>query len=75
MMKLSTGQDSTLASYLRLCLVIFGKDSPQVQFITDKIAASPNGAHEEVIAEESQMMYLLVNLPPDGKDEMEGLLQ
>ena len=51
MMKLSTGQDSTLASYLKLCLVIFGPSSPQVKFIMDKIAESPNGAHEEVIAE------------------------
>ena len=75
MMKLSTGQDSTLASYLKLCLVIFGKDSPQVRFIADKIAASPNGANEEVIAAESQMMYLLVNLPPEGNEEMKELLQ
>jgi hypothetical protein len=39
-----------------------------------KIAESPNGAHEEVIAAESQMMYLLVNLPPEGQEEMKGLL-
>ena len=75
MMKLSTGQDSTLASYLKLCLVIFGPASPQVKFIVDKIATSPDGAHEEVIAEESQMMYLLVNLPPEGNEEMKELLQ
>ena len=73
-MKLSTGQDSTLASYLRLCLVIFGKDSPQVRFIMDKIATSPNGANEEVIAEESQMMYLLVNLPRGDTETMKELL-
>ena len=63
MMKLSTGQDSTLGSYLRLCLAVFGSESPQVRFIMDKIATSPNGANEEVIAEENQMLYLLVNLP------------
>ena len=74
MMKLSTGQDSTLASYLKLCLVIFGPASPQVKFIVDKIATSPNGAHEEVIAEESQMMYLLVNLPPVDVDEVGEIL-
>ncbi len=74
MMKLSTGQDSTLASYLQLCLAIFGADSPQVEFIMSKIRTSPNGAHEEVIAAESQMMYLLVNLPPEGQEEMKGLL-
>ena len=75
MMKLSTGQDSTLATYLKLCSIVFGKDSQQVKFIMDKIAVSPNGANEEVIAEESQMMYLLVNLPPEGSDEMAELLQ
>lgn len=74
MMKLSTGQDSTLASYLKLCLAVFGKDSPQVQFIMDKIATSPNGAHEEVIAEESQMLYLLVNLPPVDAEEVGDIL-
>lgn len=72
---LSTGQPSTLGSYLKLCEVFFGEDSVQARFIRDKITSNPNGADEEVVAEESQMMYLLVNLPPDGKDEMEGLLQ
>jgi hypothetical protein len=66
MMKLSTGQDSTLGSYLKLCLAVFGKDSEQVKFIMDKIAESPNGAHEEVVADESQMLYLLVNLKPQN---------
>ena len=73
-MKLSTGQDSTLGSYLKLCLAFFGEESPQVRFIMDKIAESPNGANEEVIAEESQMMYLLFNLPPEGNEEMKELL-
>lgn len=65
MMKLSTGQDSTLGTYLKLCEVVFGKDSQQTRFIEKKISESPNGADEEVIAEESQMLYLLVNLPPE----------
>ncbi len=74
MNKLSTGQDSTLGTYLKLCNLIFGTDSPQVKFIMNKIAESPNGADEEVIAEESQMMYLLFNLPPEGSEEMKELL-
>lgn len=74
MMKLSTGQDSTLGSYLKLCLAFFGKESPQVKFIMDKIATSPNGANEEVVAEESQMMYLLINLPPVDVDEVGEIL-
>lgn len=75
MMKLSTGQDSTLATYLKLCDVVFGTDSVQSKFILEKITTSPNGANEEVIADESQMMYLLVNLPAEGTDEMKELLQ
>lgn len=74
MMKLSTGQDSTLGTYLKLSKLIFGDESVQTKFIMNKIAESPNGANEEVIAEESQMMYLLVNLPPEGTDEMEKVL-
>ena len=75
MITLSTGQPSTLGSYLTLCNVFFGEDSVQARFINQKIATHAAGADEEVAVEESQMMYLLVNLPPDGKDEMEGLLR
>lgn len=75
MNKLSTGQDSTLGTYLKLCDAVFGTDSVQSKFILEKIATNPNGADEEVIVEESQMMYLLVNLPPEGADEMKALLQ
>lgn len=74
MMKLSTGMDSTLGSYLKLCLAFFGEESPQVKFIMDKIATSPDGANEEVITEESQMMYLLFNLPPVDVDEVGEIL-
>lgn len=65
MMKLSTGQDSTLGSYLKMCELIFGKDSNQTRFIENKIMESPNGPDEEVIAAENQMLYLLVNLKPE----------
>lgn len=71
---LSTGMPSTLGSYLKLCNMFFGEESVQTKFITEKIASSPNGADEEVIAEESQMMYLLFNLPPEGSEEMKELL-
>jgi len=72
---LSTGMPSTLGSYLKLCNIFFGEESVQTKFITEKIASNPNGADEEVIAEESQMMYLLFNLPPEGSDEMAELLR
>jgi hypothetical protein len=74
MITLSTGIPSTLGSYLKLCNIFFGEESVQTKFITQKIASNPNGADEEVIAEESQMMYLLFNLPPEGSDEMKELL-
>jgi len=71
---LSTGMPSTLGSYLKLCNIFFGEESEQTKFIMEKIASSPNGANEEVIAEESQMMFLLFNLPAEGSEEMKELL-
>ena len=62
MKTLSTGLPSTLGSYLTICNSVFGKESPQSIFIQDKINEALNGAEEEVIIAESQMLYLLVNL-------------
>ncbi len=62
MMTLSTGQPSTLGSYLDMCDLVFGLDSKQSKFIMEEIAKTPNGKNEEVIAAESQMMYLLLSL-------------
>lgn len=74
MITLSTGQPSTLGSYLKLCQLFFGDESVQAKFIHEKIASNPNGPDEEVVVEESQMMYLLVNLPPAGTNVMKDLL-
>lgn len=62
MIKLSTGVDSTLGNYLDLTNATFGKDSPQAKFLDKKIAESPNGREEEVIAAETQMLYVLASL-------------
>ena len=59
MQKLSTGDDATLGNYRKLATVFFGPDSKAVKFLDDKIAESPNGENEEVIADEGQMVYLL----------------
>lgn len=59
MKKLSTGDDSTLGNYKKLAITFFGEKSKAVTFLNDKIAASPNGENEEVIADEGQMIYLL----------------
>jgi hypothetical protein len=75
MQRLSIGNmPSTLGSYLKLSEIFFGPESVQAQFIREKIASSPNGEDEEVIAEESQMMYLLASLPLKDTDEMKELL-
>ncbi len=57
MTKLSTGVNSTLGNYKELAITFFGKDSKAVKFIEEKIAKQ--GENEEVIAPESQMVYLL----------------
>lgn len=51
-----------MGSYLFLAKFTFGEDSPQVGFIEDTIARSPNGEDEEVIADERQMILLLASL-------------
>ena len=58
MIKMSTGDDATLGNYRKMASAVFGVDSKAVKFLDDKIAASPNGENEEVIAPESQMVYL-----------------
>jgi len=61
MMKLSTGEDSTLGTYKKWAK-IFGPNA--VEFFEKKIKESPNGENEEVIADESQMMLLMASLMP-----------
>jgi hypothetical protein len=59
MRKLSTGDDSTLGSYRKLAVLAFGEHSNAVDLLDRKIDKSPNGEQEEVLADESQMFYLL----------------
>jgi len=59
MIKLSTGEESTLKTYKKLA-VIFGEKA--VDFIQKKIDESPNGEAEEVLADERQMLMLLSSL-------------
>jgi hypothetical protein len=62
MTKLSTGDDSTLENYRKLSVAVFGENSDQVKFIDRKISESPNGAQEEVLADERHMIFLLFSL-------------
>lgn len=67
MRKFSDGSDATLGT-LRKWATLFG---PQAEaFVEQKIAGSPNGADEEVIADEAQILLLLAAMeavcaPPD----------
>lgn len=58
MKKLSTGQDSTLGEYRKLAAAVFGEDSGAVKFLDEKI--KEQGEDEEVIADEGQVIYLLM---------------
>lgn len=58
MTKLSTGQDSTLKNWRALVKAAFG-NGPALKFIDNKIKSSPNGEQEEIIADESQFLYVL----------------
>jgi hypothetical protein len=57
---LSTGQPSTLGSYLDNCTA-FGLKKAAAYF-EDKIASNPNGRDEVIIADERQVMYLIAQL-------------
>jgi len=60
MKKLSAGDDSTLGSYRKLASAFFGEDSKAVEFLDKKI--TDQGEDQEVIQDESQMVYLLSHM-------------
>jgi len=59
MIKISTGQDSTLKTYKEIAHV-FGKRAEA--FIDESIAESPHGENEEVIMDERQMLQLFASM-------------
>jgi len=60
MNKLSIGLDSTLGNWKKLChLAMMYKAEA---FIDQKIAESPSGEAEEVVAPESQLLYVLAHI-------------
>ena len=64
MKTISTGEPSNLETYrnIALALSLQNENSKAVKFIDKKIQESPNKEKEEVIADESQMMYLILTL-------------
>jgi len=69
MKKLSTGEDSTLGNHRKMAVAVWGNDSKAVKFLNDKIAESPNGENEEVIADEVQMVFLLRSIMYGSEQE------
>jgi hypothetical protein len=63
MKKLSIGCDSTLENWIKLASLAFGEDSIPVEFLKEK--AEEQGLQEEVIADESQLMNVLVKMHTD----------
>lgn len=59
---ISTGEPSTLKTYRKIAVIMGGENTKATQFIDDKISESPKGENEVVIADESQMLFLLVQL-------------
>jgi hypothetical protein len=62
MKKLSTGQDSTLGNYKKLAAAVFGEDSQSVKFLDEEILKSSHGEYEEVLVDESQMVFALAHM-------------
>lgn len=66
MRKLSTGDDATLGNYRALVMRVFGDTNKAVEFLDRKIAESPDGENEEVLADEGQMVYVLSRMAMEG---------
>jgi hypothetical protein len=64
MKTISTGQPSTLKTYrdIAISLSLGDMSSSAVKFIDKKIEESTIGEQEEVIANESQMMHLIMSM-------------
>ena len=65
--KLDTEQDLTLGGYRDISATVLGESSPAVKYLDDKISRSPNGREEAVLADESQMLLLLVSIHERSK--------
>lgn len=63
MRTISTGEPATLETYRKIALALSGsEESKAVKFFDEKIANAINGKNAEVIAYETQMMYLIMSM-------------
>jgi hypothetical protein len=60
---ISTGEPSNLRTYRAMALALSGDENSRVvKFFDEKIANCPHGADEEVIAHETQVLYLIMSM-------------
>lgn len=65
MRKMSDGvTDNTLTNWRKLTAIVFGENSDAIKFLDDKI--KEQGPDEEVIADESQFLWLLGQIHERG---------
>lgn len=57
---ISTGEPSTLGTYRKLAAALTGEDSPATKMLDEKI--KEQGEDMEVIQDESQMMFLILQM-------------
>ena len=67
-----THKPDTLGYHRELASIVFGEDSPAVTWLDAKIAESPNGEQEQVIAHETQVVALLMAIHKNGLPPDEG---
>lgn len=63
---------NTLGYHRAMSVALLGADSKAVAWLDKKIAESPNGEDEEVVAAESQVVYLLMQIH-NGITDGEGI--
>ena len=73
MKTISTGESAILEIYRNIALALTGnKNSKLVKFIDKKIQESPNKEKEEVIADEREVIHLILTLI---KEDLNDILQ
>jgi hypothetical protein len=63
---MSTGVPSTLGNWYGLCQAFFGEESEATKFIKEKL--DTQGWDEEVLADEGQLLYALVQIDKKGSE-------
>ena len=71
MRTISTGESANLEIYRNIALALTGnKNSNVVKFIDKKIQESPNKEKEEVIADEREVIHLILTLIKEELDDI-----